>query len=208
MSKNARINVDVSHAHEPVCEDIVLVGPMGAGKSTVAALLAAELARPVCNVDALREKYYPMQGLTLADVKSIEREHGFRALYERMKPFEIHMVEQVLVDYAGSVFDFGAGNSVYTDPDHVGRIQRLLDHLPNVFLLLPCADLTDAMLSLNRTSGDHLDLERLELNRHFLTSPSNSLLAKHTLYTHNSSPNETCVKILSRLTTGTLHNAS
>src|SRR5260221_11704513 len=104
---------------------IILIGPICAGKSTVAKLLAEALHLPHYSVDDDRWTYYKEIGYDEAEASRIAKsEQGMLGLLRYWKPFEAHAVERVLADHSDSVIDFGAGHSVYEDPSLFARVQR------------------------------------------------------------------------------------
>lgn len=79
--------------------NIVLVGFMGAGKTTVARMLAARLKRPMYSTDeAIVEK----DGRPITDIFKIEGEPFFRRL-ERAAVRKIAEKENIIVDCGGGV---------------------------------------------------------------------------------------------------------
>ena len=82
---------------------LVLVGPPGAGKSTVAALLGERLGVAVCDTDTLIEA---QEGRPIAEIFVDDGEPAFRAL-------ERHAVAAALADCAGVV---AVGGGAVLDP--------------------------------------------------------------------------------------------
>lgn len=91
--------------------------------------------------------------------------------------------------------DFGAGHSVYDDEALFRRVALALVPYPNVFLLLPSADINESIQVLNERNKDEL-ADCIKVNEHFIRHPSNSRLAKFTVYTKGKTPAETCQEIL------------
>ena len=169
--------------------DVVLIGPIGAGKSTVAALLADALGVPRQSIDAFRSIYYSELGYDEAYADALRESEGMLGLYRYWKPFEAHAVERVLAEHSGCVFDFGAGHSVYEDPKLFARVRRALADVRFVVLLLPSPD-PEASI---RVLLDRLPLRAegvAELNEHFVRHPSNARLATHTVYTEGKTPED------------------
>src|SRR3954470_18111710 len=97
---------------------IILIGPIRAGKSVIAELLATQLHLPRYSLDDERWKYYKEIGYDEAEASSIAKSRdGMVALLEYWKPFEAYSVERIVADHEGSVIDFGAGHSVYEDEE-------------------------------------------------------------------------------------------
>ena len=159
------------------CPDIILLGPMGAGKSSLAAYLSARLQLPVCALDNHREAYYQRNGADFETGFRIEHEQGYRALYDYCRPYRLAMTAQVLEDFRGHIFDFGAEDSIGETPDELQRLQELLAGYPNVFFLLPSEDISTCMFAM--VGKPEVNLNRVELNRHFLEQSSNRVLGKH-----------------------------
>lgn len=179
---------------------IILIGPLGAGKTTIAGLLASRLGWQSIDLDDLRMGYYAELDYDAAYVKSLENRDDWHTIGHYWKPFEVHGVERVLADYPSDhVIAFGAGNSVYDDPALFERAQAALAPFPHVVLLMPAPEIDQSavilrerisakMPQLSDTSLDYLTT----LNMDFMSSPSNTRLAKQTIYTGDQTPEQTC----------------
>lgn len=181
--------------------NIILIGPMGAGKSTIGELLANQLGIPQCSMDELRWDYYQEIGYDEALAKQKRETGGLWSLCQYWKPFEAYAVERVLSEYQNCVIDFGAGHSVYEDTFLFQRVQKVLEPLPYVILLLPSPDLQESLQILN-DRNEYTPDGSPNINEHFLSHPSNSLLAKFTVYTKDKTPQETCNEILNLVVKG------
>ena len=185
---------------------VILIGPLGAGKTSVGRLLAERLDLPFCSVDQVRESYYQKVGYdnTLAS-KIAASELGIQGVLRYSKPFEAQMVEMVLEDQYG-IIDFGASNSVYDDKELLARVENALAPFPNVILLLPSPDLDESaeilknrLIRMLTEVGKEYTDELFELNQYFVEHPSNHRLAKLVIYTKDKSPEKVCDEIVQKL---------
>ena len=175
--------------------DIILIGPIGTGKSTIGRLLATKLNLPQCSMDEKRWDYYKEMGYDEELAQHKRETEGFWGIYQYWKPFEAYAVERLLSEHQNCVIDLGAGHSVYEDPILFQRVQHLLTAYAHVILLLPSADLNESIDILNERN-EYIPDETLNINEHFVKHPSNYELAKFTVYTKDKTPDQTCSKIL------------
>lgn len=174
--------------------EIVLIGPIGAGKSTIGALLADTLGLPQVSLDDLRFDYIREIGYDEERGRRIRAQEGFPALVNYWKPFEAHAVERVLADHRECVFDFGAGYTVHEDEALFERVRQALAPFRNVVLLLPDPDVATSQAIME--SYDPYVARDREINLHFLSHPSNRLLAKHIVYWRGLSPEQARDRVL------------
>jgi shikimate kinase len=175
--------------------DIILIGPMGAGKSTIGELLANQLGIPQCSMDEHRWHYYQEIGYDEELAKQKRETEGLWGVCQYWKPFEAYAVERLLSEYKNCVIDFGAGHSVYEDISLFQRVQKVLEPYPNVVLLLPSSNLDESLQILN-DRNEYLPDGNPNINEHFIRHQSNYVLAKFIVYTKEKTPQETCNEIL------------
>ena len=189
-------------------EVIFLIGPIRAGKSTIAQLLSKQLSLPRFRMDVLRFEYYKELGYDEKLAKKIEDENGFLALLEYWKPFDVHAVKRVLQDCKSGIIDFGGGLSVYEDENLLAQVERALEPFQNVILLLPSEDYQESLNILNLRMEEKEYKEyfqstgvssRKKMNIKFVGHHSNKRLAKHIFYTKDKLPEETCDEIIELL---------
>jgi shikimate kinase len=168
---------------------IALIGPIGVGKSTIAPIVGARLRRPVIDLDDMRAELYATLGYDDAAADDIYRRDGVGGLIRYWKPFEIDLVEHVVAREPDAVLDFGAGHSHYEDE---GQQQRAAAALAghHVVLLLPSTDLAWSERFLAARQPEEHRATTLELNRVFLRSPSNAMLAGRVVLTGEREPEE------------------
>ena len=176
---------------------ILLIGPMATGKSTIADELSKQLEIPRIPMGRVRWYYY------LKDGFSLEVESSLRTFTERMsywEPFEVSAVRKITLEFPSSIIDFGAGHSYFPDETHFRSVQEHLSKIENIFLLLPCEDQAESLKICNERlqerEGHELDEYQINANHWFIEHPSNYLLAKHTIYTKNSTTTETANQII------------
>lgn len=175
--------------------DIILIGPQTAGKSTVGALLATRLGLPQCSMDEYRWRYYKEIGYSEALAKEKREAEGAWGIIQYWKPFEAYAVECLLMEHTNCVIDFGAGHSVYDDLTLFRRVEQALSSYANVVLLLPSPNLEES-IDILAERNRHLPKDICNTNEYFIRHPSNSKLAKYTVYTKSKTPQETCHEVL------------
>ncbi|MFO7167040.1 MAG: shikimate kinase [Chloroflexota bacterium] len=191
---------DVLAALDPADETVVLIGPIGTGKSTVGKLLAERLGRQQLAVDKVRWEYYKEIGWSEEEQRRIAEQGGAEAMLDYWKPFEVHAVERILAEHRGKVIDFGAGHSVYEQPEHMERARAALAPFRNVVLLLPSPDKDESVAILRDRMTDRIDGS--DLNRYLLAHRLPRELATITVYTAGKTPEQTAEEILGRLAAG------
>lgn len=190
-------------------DTIILIGPLGAGKSTVGRLLSEKLDLPLCTVDNVRWAYYAEVGYDKVLASKIAAsDQGIQGVIRYSKPFEFQMVRRVLAEHYG-IIDFGASNSVYDDSDLMAQVELVLAPYPNVVLLLPSADVDESakilknrLIGMLNEAGKEFTDELFELNQYFIQHPSNYRLAKLVIYTKDKTPEKICDEIIQRLALG------
>lgn len=175
--------------------EIILIGPIGTGKSTLGRLLAEKLGLPRCSMDDLRWDYYKEIGFDETVQNEIGAQEGFPGVYRYWKPFEAHAVERLLAEHHNCVIDFGGGHSVYEDDALFARIQQILAPYPNVVLILPSPDLDESVRILRERKGEGV-ADGFDFHEHFVKHHSNHDLAKLVVYTQGKTPEETRDEIL------------
>ena len=175
--------------------EIVLIGPYGAGKSTLSRLIAERLNIRRRSLDDLRFDYYRELGYDDRAAERIKLTEGFGAYYRHCKRFEAHGVRRILEEHTSCVFDLGSGHTVYEDSNLFAKVCAALQPFANVVLVLPDPDPNRSFALLE--SRCILELAPgVSLNQHLLQSPCNWMLAKHTVYTHGKTPEQTAEQIL------------
>jgi shikimate kinase len=176
--------------------DILLLGPVRAGKTTLGGLLAQRLGLPQVSLDQLRWRYYAEIGYDAALAQTIRQHGGFLALVLYWQLFDAYAVERVLVEHRNCVIDFGAGVGVYESQEQFARVRRALAAYRNVFLLLPSADRGESLQILQQRDSEPPSDLNFDFNGHFLAHHGYYDLAKFTVYTKGRTPTETCAEIV------------
>ncbi|WCR26666.1 shikimate kinase [Paenibacillus thiaminolyticus] len=176
--------------------NIILIGPILTGKSTLADILSQKLGYPRCSVDDVRWQYYEEIGYSKEKEREIRSHSGSEGVYKYWKPFEAHAVIRILQEHKEHVIDFGGGHSVYEDSELFSKVERVLQEERNIFLILPSADKTESLQILN-------EREFHAINKHFVEHQSNHKLAKHIIYTKDKTPEECAEEIISLVRCGT-----
>lgn len=178
-------------------DDIVLIGPVRAGKSTQGRLLAARLGLPQVSLDELRWAYYAEIGFDPAHAAELRRQEGFAAMMYYRQLFAAHAVERLLAGHTRCVIDFGA--DIFESSEMLARVRAALAPYPHVVLLLPSPDLAESRRILaERDPSPPADLHFDILTR-MLTHPTYTDLAKIKVYTAGRTPEQTCEEILQRV---------
>src|ERR1041384_6504581 len=142
------LELDAPSRQEAMIPDIILIGPIRAGKSTLGALLAEQLRVPQVSSDELCWSYYQ-------EIEFMHREAPFLGSDGMIASrYNVHAVERLLADHKNCVIDLGAGHSVYRDEASLARVQKALAPYPNVFLLLPSPDVEESSAILQQRNAD------------------------------------------------------
>lgn len=114
--------------------NICIIGPMNAGKSTISKKISKKLNKNLIILDEIRWKKYAEYGFDHRKENEIGNEKGFLGVYEYWKQFEIKLVTDVLFNNENCIVDFGGGHSVYTNEKYLEELEEVKED--NKFILL------------------------------------------------------------------------
>lgn len=179
-------------------ETVILIGPEGSGKSTIGRVIANTLSKELYSLDRHRDELYAPYGYDKDLAEKIYEEQGLWAFYQHWKTFEYKAVSHMLQnasqegdEFYGKILDFGAGHSVFENPEELAKIEALIAPYHNVILVMPCEDVEEAVNITEARRGHELGL-----NKHFMEHSSNRRLAKHIIYTKDTTVDECAERAL------------
>jgi shikimate kinase len=182
--------------------DIILIGPIGTGKTTLAKLLSVRLSLPYYSLDEKRWEYYQEVGYDPIRETQIDQEEGLPGVFRYWKRFDLHAIQRLLQEFHNGIFDFGGMASLFDEAEEFTRLKALLEPYKNVILLLPSPDLEvskEALrkrISLGNTCPFDGRIDGFDYQEYMVKHPSNYALAKFKVYTQNRTPEETAEEIL------------
>ena len=181
-------------------KSIILIGPTGAGKSTIAHILTAKLDYPVIALDEFKKNYRNDFAFDQTEETRL-REQSYEESLKFLEPFSAYSVERALSEHAFGIFDLGASYSVFEDQQLNDKVSQLLEPYPFVILLIPSKDPEASIqILLERgydNSSGYQDMAVWErVARKFVENHTNFKIAKKVIYTEKSTPEEVSEQIL------------
>lgn len=159
--------------------NILVMGPIGVGKTSVSKELAKRTGRKLIEMDEEKKRIYSQIGFSLEKCEEKYEKYGIMGWYQYQKPFELYSVKMLLGENDNAVIDFGGGQSVYDNEEQVKEFLSIVKSQKYSFLLMPYEDV-DMSLKLLSTRNEDDDTD---LNRIFINSITSRQAAKHIIYT-------------------------
>lgn len=186
---------------------IILIGPLATGKSSIASELSAKTGMLNHPIDKLKWYYRHKNGYDLYKSTQLLKSQGFSALLNYAKHyFGVMDIKSILNRFEG-IIDLGASDTNCFDLKQQSDIINLMKPYENIFLILPCKKKLETIKILEerlyrRYQNDALKFpvieSYLEMNKNFVNSQTNKLIAKHVIYTNNKSISQISLEILNK----------
>ncbi len=174
--------------------EIILIGPVGVGKTALGKLLAEKLGIPKVSMDDVLFNYFREVGFDENHWKLISEKLGRSAAYRYLKVFGSYGVKRILEDHQDCVFDFGGGGVTGEFPDENAGMKSALADFENVVFLFPSSD--------KRESLQYL-YDRMKINppgwtilEHLVFQPMHEELARHKVFVKDKTPEQICLEVL------------
>lgn len=175
--------------------NIIIIGPVGAGKSTQGRLVATALGMQSLSLDSIANKYYEVSGFGPSEFQRVKNEESYLEAYRQWWPSLAYAAQKVVTDYEDCVIDFGAGHSHYDDESLFKNVDRALARCSKVVLLLPVADLNRSVSLLRQKSIEERKRDWIhdgyDFLEHWVKDYCNHRLATATVYTEGKTLEQT-----------------
>ena len=176
---------------------IILIGPIGAGKTTVGKMLSTKLSTPFYSLDEEEKQYTAPLGYTDEKYDRIKEKEGPFPAYEYARGFFDEALVRFLEAHKNGVFDLGGGHPIVPDPEKQERIKAALKPYTNIFLLMPTEDLQESLKVLYKRNEITEDIP--DFNVLYFKDRTFWDIAKFVVYTEGKTPEETCEEVIKKL---------
>jgi shikimate kinase len=186
----------VINHYNKTMEPIILIGPIGAGKTTVGKLLAQKLSLPFYSLDEEAPRYTVPLGYSDDHYDLLKKQKGPFAAYDYAREFFDEAVLQFLAAHDQGIFDFGGGHPVVPDIKKQERIVNALKPYSHIFFLMPTSDIEESLSILRKRN--ELSEDEADFNTLYFKDKTYWEIAKFIIYTEGKSPEQTCEEILEK----------
>lgn len=178
--------------------NIILIGPLATGKSSIAKELSNITGLVNYPVDKLKWYYRMRNGFDLAKCSELLKEKGFEAMLGYASRFFGPKELQTILESFNGIIDLGASDTHTSDLQRIQEIQEVLSPYRNKFLILPYEDdsLSEEILTRRlRLRYQFDDTKRpvlgtyIKKNHEYLYSKQNRMIANHVIYANDRSSN-------------------
>ena len=180
--------------------NIVIIGPVGAGKSTQGQLVAKALNKRSLSLDSIANEYYEANGFGPSRFQAVKKENGYLEAYRQWWPSLAYAAKRVVEDYNDCVIDFGAGHSHYEDELLFKGVTEALLSYKHIILLLPSPDLDRSVMLLRQRSIEERKKDwyhdGYDFIEHWVKDECNHYLSTVSIYTEGKTPEQTRDEIL------------
>jgi shikimate kinase len=176
---------------------IVLIGSPNTSKTSVGKLLSQHLNLPFISLADISEQYYLEIGFDKVKQEQAWEENGADGYYNYIQPFHAYAIERALSEHQESVIEFAAEQSVYDDSQLLEKVEKILQPLTHVILLLYSPDTEESLRVIEENNTAIVN--EMPINEHFVKHHSNHDLAKYVVYTKDRTPEQTSEEVLSKI---------
>lgn len=176
---------------------IILIGPIGAGKTTVGELLSKKLSIPFYSLDLEEKQYTSPLGYDEDEYDRIKEEQGPFPAYDYARGFFDEAVVRFLAAHDEGVLDMGGGHPIVPDPEKQKRIKKALEPYKNIILLLPTPNLEESLGILYKRNEITEDIP--DFNTLYFKDRTFWDIAKSVVYTEGRTPEQSCAEIVEKL---------
>jgi shikimate kinase len=179
----------------PLMKPIIFIGPIGAGKSTMAKMVAEELSVPSFSLDK-EEHLAAAVGFDVERYKELWKTKGLLEAYAYRRSFYDRLVALFLASHDHGVLDLGGGHPIVPDQAKQEVIKKALAPYEHIFLLMPTPDPDESIRILrkrNQLADGQPDLNALYFqngNRVFWE------IAKFAVYTEGKTAEQTHLEVM------------
>lgn len=174
-------------------ETIVLMGPIGVGKSTQAELLSQKLERPRCCYDDVKGRYLKQAGFDPKNALSSNGDQSEYGMFCYKNKYRCEILSKIIHDHPGHIIDLGGGTHCFNDPQEIELAKQVLDPIAEIFYLLPSNDLATNINSLPGFKQGYA------INTYIMMHPTNAMFAKKIVYTRGKTPEEIMQEIVDQI---------
>ena len=169
-------------------DTIILIGPIGVGKSTVGKLLAQALDCTFTSLDDLEKGYITPLGYDHKRAMEIANQEGGFPFYAYRRSFFETAVIRCLEEIQEGVLEMGGGHPIMPAEANQQRITKAFAPFKHVILLIPSANPEDFIprLRKRRKLPRHAD----DFNELYFQDDTFMKLAKHVVFTEDKTPVE------------------
>ena len=165
----------------------VVIGPPGAGKSTVGALLAQLSGRVFVDADEHAGPSYARVGWSVARLRELAEQVGFTCAHAAFEPALVAAVVDLVAAHPGAVLAMGAGHTHVSDPGLFSQVAAALQAADHVVALRPLPDLAASRQVLRArcaaSKGHDWQVDGVDWLARWLGDGRDEQLATHVVHT-------------------------